>query len=217
MEENIVNNETNKNKKKLVIILVILAVVVFGAVTVLAVWLKKGEQEIIAPAANQPPAVVDKKDDAEAEAKTLVNGRIFLEPDSEKIAVGKILTVAIYLNTGGADISAASVELVFDSDKLELAKKADYQGTVMSIGMPEAKKTDRIMITRGQPGDGDWQDKDDGFNGEKGLLGKVSFKVKAIGKTTINLVAENSKLVLDDARGTAIKNMSYGAGEYEIQ
>jgi len=212
-----VNNETNQDKKKLTIILAVLVVVVLGAVTAWAIWLKKGEQEIIVPATNQPAAVVGKKDDAEAEAKALINGRIFLEPDSEKIAVGKTLTVVIYLNTGGADISAASVELVFDPAKLELASKVDYQGTVMSIGMPEAKKTDRIMIIRGQPGDGDWQDKDDGFNGEKGLLGTVSFKVKAIGKTIINLVPENSKLVLDDARGTAIQNMSYGGGEYEGQ
>src|SRR3989338_8507057 len=113
MEDNTVNNETNQDKKKLTIILAVLVVVVLGAVTAWAIWLKKGEQEIIVPATNQPAAVVDKKDDAEAEAKALINGRIFLEPDSEKIAVGKTLTVVIYLNTGGADISAASVELVF--------------------------------------------------------------------------------------------------------
>lgn len=226
MEEQQFNNqglETNEpggpNKNKWLIVgLSAIVILMVGAVAVW-LWRPQGESPVNnQPVVNQTLTATEKQDQAAAQ-KAQARGRIWLEPVQKTLAIGETLTVEIYMNTGGYDIVAASAALQYDPAKLELAgakKKVEVDGSVLTIGMPDEVTSGLLTITRGKQGDGNWQDSDDGFNGEKGLLAKVSFTAKASGTAEITLRPAGSKLIFDDAKGGEM-TVEYGNGQYEIK
>ena len=119
------------------------------------------------------------------------------------------------MNTGGADISAGGVELLFDNTKLEVVK-VDNGGSVLTIGAVKTIGEGKVEIIQGQPADGNWKDNDDGFNGERGLLAKVVFRAKVTGEATVGFNREKSKLIFDDGKGTAMK-VEFEEGGYIIK
>ncbi len=187
--------------RKLGIIIVVIVVVVLALGGVAWWWSSKpGGQKLPSEVINNQVPVVD-----EDEGKDKVVGKLFLEPGSVEVKKGENLTVAIYFSTGGSDLAAVSAAVTYDPKKLQLVGETDYTKASMSIGMPEEKKSGWLIMTRGQMGDGDWQDSDDGFNGDRGLMAKITFKTLESGETTIGFDTNESKLILDDAKGTAIK------------
>ena len=200
--------ESNQPKpKKMIWVLVVVAIVVVAAGMVGWFVNRDKQPEVVMLPENKPADVQTEVIDPE---KATAQGKIFLEAQADEIKKGETLTVAVYMNTGGYDISAAVAALTYDPNILEMVEKTDYEDGVLTFTMPEEKKAGWVMITCGQPGDGDWKDKDDGFNGERGLLAKVSFKVLTAGEVNIGLDEVESKLIFDDARGTAMKTSVVG-------
>ncbi|NMC51124.1 hypothetical protein GYA54_00110 [Candidatus Kuenenbacteria bacterium] len=214
-------NPTGGNKKLLVIVLAVVAVLVVGA---LLYWflVDRGGEIVNNNPSNNPNNINNMAVDQEAlklqkeiEEKNKVVGKIFLEPVRSEIAKGQEFTVSVMMNTGGVDISAGGVELLFDNTKLE-AVKVDNGGSVLTIGAVKTIGEGKVEIIQGQPADGNWKDSDDGFNGERGLLAKVVFRAKVIGEVAVGFNREKSKLIFDDGKGTAMK-VEFEEGRYTIK
>ncbi|NMB48497.1 hypothetical protein GYA13_03590 [Candidatus Kuenenbacteria bacterium] len=204
--------EVNPRKKWwpwLIALTLIILMVVAGSIA----W-KPGEKE---PANQNGQPSTGAQLDVRDPEKEAAQGRLFLEISGAEIKKGETFTVAVYGDTLGHDMSAVGFILLFDQEQLELVGKADFGETVMTMGAIERKGEGEIEIVRGQPGDGDWKDSDDGFNGTKGLLAKLTFLAKGAGEGEINFQEDkDGGLILDDARGTTVK-MSYTGAKYLIK
>ena len=66
------------------------------------------------------------------------------------------------------------------------------------------------------PADSDFQDADDGFTGENGILAQVIFKAKTIGKAEVVFEQEYSRMILDNGKGTSMK-MGFEDGVYLVE
>jgi len=130
--------------------------------------------------------------------------------------------VKIYISTENSNIVLASGIIEYDSEYLELIYNdlpAKTENSVLNMSVinrvvdnPAFDRADKIEVVLGAPGDTDYLDNDDGFNGQNGLLASLKFKALKSGNTKIffsNLceldVCDDSTLVLDDGKGTEMK------------
>jgi hypothetical protein len=90
-------------------------------------------------------------------------------------------------------------ELDFDCKNIELIKINKKQD--LSLDIFEENSEDRIYIVRGEPGDADYKDKDDGYFGS-GQLSTLVFKAVSSGSCQLYFDKENSQMILDDGKGT---------------
>lgn len=201
-----------KNKKWR---LMVAALITVALITVagLAIW-RVSQKE---PVVDQNSGLTDNsKTEVNDPEKEAVRGRLFLEISSEAIQKGDKFTVMVYGDTRGYDMSAVGFILLYNKEQLALAEKIDFGGSMMTIGAIGEDREGEIEVVRGQPGDGDWKDSDDGFNSDRGLLAKLTFEAKNTGEGEINFRDEGSSFILDDARGTEVK-MDYAGVKYTIK
>jgi len=134
------------------------------------------------------------------------DGKISLELDGG-VMVGDSFEVPIYMDTMDSNIVVASVVITYDEDFLEFVGKrgiVDTADSDMSMSIVNSVEDGRVEIVRGVPGDSNYLDSDDGFSGAKGLLANLEFKALKSGTTRLQFENEDSQLVLDDGRGTAM-------------
>jgi len=143
---------------------------------------------------------------AEEQKEKLIkkNGQIKLQINDQDVNLSdKEINVEVLLDTQNSNIVVASVLIKYDPKFLEL-ETINSNKSVLSMAVIKEEKKGEIKIVRAEPGDGDYNDVDDGFTGRDGLLTNLQFKILKTGKTFIKLDKDNSKLILDDGRGTEL-------------
>jgi len=129
---------------------------------------------------------------------------LYLMPQSQTVYQGDSFIVELRINTEDEEINAVEIGLTFPVDLLEVV---DFSkgNSILTLWLAEPKiQKGEIIFLGGIPG---------GFNGE-GLLAKITFLGKEIGKSEISF-KEISQVLLNDGLGTPAK-LSLSEGNYEI-
>jgi len=129
---------------------------------------------------------------------------LYLMPQSQTIYQGDSFLVEVRINTEGKEINAVEVGLAFPPDLLGVMDFSQG-GSILTLWVEKPKtQKEEINFLGGTPG---------GFKGE-GLLAKITFLGKKIGKSEISF-KENSKVLLNDGKGTPAE-LNFLEGNYEI-
>jgi hypothetical protein len=129
---------------------------------------------------------------------------LYLLPQSQTIYQGDSFLVEIRLDSENEEINTAEVNLKIPSNLLEVL---DFSkgGTILTFWAKEPElKDDVLSLIGGIPG---------GFKGD-GLIGKITFLAKEIGKAEVNF-REDSKVLLNDGKGTLAK-LNFLEGNYGV-
>lgn len=210
MDENInKNNNEEKNdnllegfdgvdlkKQKIKIVISILLAVIIVAGVVLAIWqlIKKEDnrdKKIINNEQNNRPAEENK-------------GMIYFSQTKEKIALGEEFAAEILIDTEGHNINAASLKVEYDNTMLKIVK-IETDRSVLTVSAIKKMEDGMIEIVRGEPGDGDPRDNNDGYTGNGGNLATLIFKAQKRGEAVLRFAPASSNLLLDDGKGTILK------------
>lgn len=135
-------------------------------------------------------------------------GTISLTSDKKEFAVGEEFKVSIILDTQGANIVLAKAVVGFDDKALKFVSKnniADTKNSVLNMGIVNEVKANSLEVTRGKPGDTDYQDSDDGYTGSNGILAVLTFKALQAGSVEVKLTPGQTKMFLDNGLATEMK------------
>ncbi|HOY56307.1 MAG TPA: cohesin domain-containing protein [bacterium] len=135
-------------------------------------------------------------------------GVINLTSDKKEVAVGDEFKVSIILDTQGANIVLAKAVVGFDDKALSFSGKnniADTKNSVLNMGIVNEVKANSLEVTRGKPGDTDYQDSDDGYTGSNGILAVLTFKALQAGSVEVKLTPGQTKMFLDNGLATEMK------------
>ncbi|HEY4495953.1 MAG TPA: cohesin domain-containing protein [Candidatus Paceibacterota bacterium] len=139
--------------------------------------------------------------------KLLVRSEVSLSPRSGSFVEGSTFQVPIFLNTKGRSINGIEVRINFDKDKLLIVNPS---GGTSIIGVwVEPPSYDNFLGTASYIGV-----VPNGIITEAGLIGTITFKVKATGRAVIS-VNSNSKILLNDGLGSATI-VDLGRAEYNL-
>ena len=147
--------------------------------------------------------------------KSVSLGKMSLRADKKNVQVGDSVIVDVLMNTQSFDIVVASAAVEYDTDFLELIQ-VDTENSELSMEVPGEEKQGFIKVTRGEPGDSNDRDMDDGFNGSAGNLVALEFKALKKGVVKIDLLENGSEMILDDGRGSQM-NVEYMGEQINIQ
>lgn len=214
MEE--LNNEQNinkKNNKVKYIIYTIIIVLLIGTVVMAGLLIVKKDTNtnigsVVDEKDGKSNKVDDGKDIQENENNKDKKGIMSLIASRDQVKVGDEIVVSVVMNTEDMNISAASAFVIFDQNKL-VAKSVELGDSVMEFGVEGKAFNEQglVRIVRGQPGDSNPSDNDDGYTGSDGVLAKVVFEAKAIGDSDINFDESESKMIYDNGLGTAMNSI----------
>jgi len=205
MQEEINQNSTSNSKVKTILFIIIFLIIVALIVWFVFSWLKNK--------AEQPSQYVDTniletqdlpKENNASDLGQVSNfpAHMFLESSNTTLEVGDEIQVDVYFDTLDKNIVVASASLNFDTDKLELiGAGADTTDSDLSLSVMNSVNDGLLQIVRGEPGDANSDDVDDGFTG-MGLLAVLKFKVLSSGNASVQFLPAASNLILDDGRGT---------------
>ncbi len=135
-------------------------------------------------------------------------GTINLTSDKKEVVVGDEFKVNIVLDTQGANIVLAKAVVDFDDKALSFSGKnniADTKNSVLNMGIVNEVKANSLEVTRGKPGDTDYQDSDDGYTGSNGILAVLTFKALQAGSVEVKLTPGQTKMFLDNGLATEMK------------
>lgn len=135
-------------------------------------------------------------------------GAISLTSDKKEVAVGDEFKVSIILDTQGANIVLAKAVVGFDDKILKFVGKnniADTKNSVLKMGIVNEVKGNSLEVTRGNPGDTDYQDTDDGYTGNNGILAVLNFKAVQAGTVELQLTPGQTKMFLDNGIATEMQ------------
>lgn len=106
-----------------------------------------------------------------------LRGELFLVPEEGNFRGGEVFKVGVWADTGGLETDAADVELFYDPETLLVLslKKGDIFDEYPELSFDDEKGT---IVIRGVdlPGEA--------FVGN-GMMGEITFKAKAVGKTGV--------------------------------
>jgi len=129
---------------------------------------------------------------------------LYLLPQSQSVYQGDSFLVEVRLSSENEEINTAEINLKIPSNLLEVL---DFSkgGTILTFWAKEPELKDGVLsLIGGIPG---------GFKGN-GLIGKINFLAKGIGKAEVDF-REDSKVLLNDGQGTPAK-LNFLEGNYEI-
>ncbi|MFH1457045.1 MAG: cohesin domain-containing protein, partial [Patescibacteria group bacterium] len=141
------------------------------------------------------------------------------QTDDEIIKNGDEFNIDILISTNEADIVLAQAVIVYDATRLQLQENdvlSAGKEQILGMNIETVIKDGEITIVRGAPGDSDYKDKDDGYNGERGLLASLTFKALQSGDTEISFAKKcveasadcaESQMILDDGLATPLDLM----------
>lgn len=132
---------------------------------------------------------------------------LYLMPQSQTIYQGNTFIVEARLDTEDEEINAIKADLEFPPDSLEIL---DFNkgGSILTLWAREpvfSNEEGFISFAGGLPG---------GFKG-KGLVLKMTFLAKEIGKASVSF-KENSQVLLNDGKGTPAVLM-FLEGDYKVE
>lgn len=121
-----------------------------------------------------------------------------LSPSSGTFETRSVFEVSLFLDTEGQIINAVDISLAFPPDKIQLVSPSVGQ-SIIGIWTAPTKydnQSGKITLTGLIPG---------GINASKGLVTKLSFRVKSVGTVAIRFL-DDSKVLLHDGKGTNVLN-----------
>ncbi len=222
MEEKKINlpdqqNLVNKNKMKIAILTALVVIVV--ALIFFVIFVIKNDLDVKLELLNPDTIKQDIQKDEDDVVKKVIptrNGKMWLSTVDKEIKVDDEIEVDILMDTQESNIVLAMAIIEFDDQKLEFIGRdnmADIEDSVLNMGVFNLLEGNMVEIVRGTPGDTDYLDTDDGFNGSEGILGTLKFRVLTSGTTEISFgricreadICDVSSMVLDDGNGTVMK------------
>ena len=126
----------------------------------------------------------------------LAQATLFIAPASGAYKTGELFSVLINVNTGGQPINAASGQLNFDNQRLEISE-IGFSRSVFSIWTEEPNYSNAGGVVRfsgGLP--------TPGFTGASGSILRITFKAKAAGSAPVVFVS--GAVLANDGKGTNI-------------
>ena len=126
----------------------------------------------------------------------LAQATLFMSPSSGVHKVGELFSVLINVNTGGRDINAASAQINFDNQKLELVA-AGATRSIFSLWTEEpaySNAAGTLRFSGGAP--------NPGFNGATGSILRITFRPKAQGSASV--IFRSGSVLANDGLGTNI-------------
>ena len=227
MDENNIDlpEENKKNipgsNKKIRIAIITAVVIIILAIIFFVVFVTQNKVDDKSDLSDQDVTKQDdhKDEDDIKKALPIRYGKMWLSTEDEDVNVGDEIEVDILMDTQKSNIVLAMAIIEFDEQKLEFIGRenmADVKDSVLKMSVFNLREGNKIEIVRGTPGDTDYLDTDDGFNGSEGLLATLKFKVLEAGETEVILgkicrsevddkICDQSSMVLDDGNGTAMK------------
>ncbi len=121
---------------------------------------------------------------------------LFVSPISGVYKTGELFSVLVNVNTGGQAINAASGQLNFDNQRLEISE-IGFSRSVFSIWTDEPNYSNAGGVARfsgGLP--------TPGFTGASGSILRITFKAKAAGSAPVVFVS--GAVLANDGKGTNI-------------
>jgi len=195
-----------KKEKKYLIVLAIILILIIIVVVILGFVFKNKNNLIKQNDSTQEGwSQLEKQ---KTEEKIIRNGKMFLQTDLEKIKVNETFKVQILMNTQDSNIVVGSAYLVYNAENLELIN-IDTENSVLSMAVIKNNNPGELEIIRGEPGDTDFNDFDDGFNGENGILAVLEFKILKQKNIEIKFNQEKSNMILDNGKATEM-NLEFG-------
>ena len=191
------------DKKWLIVLAVVLGVIILVA-AVLAVAFR-----------NKKTSSIKVGQQAVSQRKPVRNGAMKLRLPVKSIKAGQIFSIDILMDTKNSDIVVASAFLRYNPESLKLVEAND-EDSVLTMAMVKEKKPGELNLVRGIPGDADYTDKDDGYNGSQGILASLKFKALKKGKTELKFEPNKSNMILDDGLGTPMA-VEFGNLTMDIQ
>jgi len=189
-------------KKWIIILVIILVLVIIG----IGLWLifKKPVSEVSVPPSGSGGArdnVAEDLKEKEEVSRPVRYGKMSLVSEDTNLKVGDNFLVDIVLDTQDSNIVLAKANIKYNPKVLELVE-ANEANSVLSMSIINDSFAGQIEIIRGEPGDANYDDVDDGYNGKDGILATLEFEILAKQNIQINFDEENSSMILDDGRGT---------------
>ncbi|MDD5032806.1 MAG: hypothetical protein PHC85_01670 [Candidatus Pacebacteria bacterium] len=119
---------------------------------------------------------------------------LVFSPSSGTFTAGSVFDVSVFLDTEDESVNAVSVLIKFPPEKIQLVSPTTGQSIIdMWVSQPKFNnQTGIIELKGGMPG---------GMNVQKGLITKLSFRVKSIGSAALKFLDE-SQVLLNDGMGT---------------
>jgi len=126
---------------------------------------------------------------------------LYLSPATGTFFVGSTFSVSIFVNTGGNDINAVEVGLVFPADKLQVVSPTAGKSFIsLWADQPNFSNVNgTLQLAGGVPSPG--------INTTDGLITSVVLRVRRPGEATIQFT-NVSKVLKNDGRGTNILTSS---------
>jgi len=129
---------------------------------------------------------------------------LYLLPQSQNVYKGESFIAELMIDTQGENINAVDVKIIFP-DSLITVNDFEKGGSIFTLWAEEPDiKEGEISFLAGVPG---------GFIGN-GLIGRINFLGKEVGKAKIDF-SEDSKVLLNDGKGTPV-NLKFSEGNYEV-
>lgn len=200
-------NFYSKHKKPIIMAGAIIAVAVIALVLWLSVFKedKTAEQEIVQ---ETPDKILDE------EPNVKYTGRMYLNSINDDIKVGDSFTTDILADTYGTNILAVEIKIYYDPEKVEFIEWQN-DDSVLSLQAVEEIKENYISIVRGEPGDSNPQDIDDGFTGADGLLARAVWKAKSAGQAEFSFDNQVNKMAVDDGKASFME-LEFGGMTLDI-
>ena len=215
MSSDVSNQNESKKKKKIFSAVILSVVIILSAIIIFFLSISQNKDEKVL--LNIQPDIEQQKDSVKKDLLPIRYGKMWLEVTNEKIQVGDEIEVKILMDTKESDINVAKAVVKFDKTYLKFIggnSRADVKDSVLEMGVLNSFADNKIEVIRAMPGDADYLDSDDGFNGNRGLLAKLKFKVLRAGETELIFKkgcldssdnCEESMMILDDGNGTVMQ------------
>src|SRR3989344_3088073 len=131
-----------------------------------------------------------------------------LSPGQGTFVVGNTFDVSIFVNTNGNDINTVEANLKFSADTLQIVSPSAGQSFIsVWVTQPTfSNEEGMIHFAGGLPSPG--------INTTAGLVSTITFRAKAPGTATIEILPD-SKVLLNDGKGTNILT-STARGSYQL-
>ncbi|MBU4482258.1 cohesin domain-containing protein [Candidatus Parcubacteria bacterium] len=184
------------NKKNLIIltIAVVMILIITGVLYFIILKDKNDKSEQNGSSLNLEPA-------QEVKQNLTHYGKMSLQTDADPVLAGETFSVSIIMDTQNFNINLAVAGIIYDAESLELIE-IDTETSSLSMAVISEQEVGQLEIIRGEPGDTDYQDFDDGYNGSDGNLVILKFKALKKGNAKIEFNKEKSSMLLDDGNGT---------------
>ena len=130
---------------------------------------------------------------------------LYLSPSSQTVYQDDTFIVEVRLDTEGEEINTVEANLLYPSDLLEVID-ISKGNSILTLWLKEPDIQQKgVFLIGGIP---------NGFQGEEGLIAKLTFRGKEIGEGIVSF-EENSRVLLNDGKGTEAR-LNFLEGNYKI-